>query len=245
MAVLYTAYFDESGTHDDSEVVAVAGFVANPSQWEQFSEDWQAALNDCCSLEYFHMSDFESRHGPYESWTDAERKDRLNRFLDIIQKHAQQSIGFVIPKGSFDLLMSDRAKEVCGDAYGLAAIGCWHKLAITARDPRVDGVLEYVMESGARGGGALLKIVAERSEDVEWLDSTRILSLSFRDKRAFPPLQAADILAYELYKQGLRQFGPETRAARYPLKQLWTPNRQWHYPDDDELSRTNEWLARF
>lgn len=242
LVVLYTGYFDESGTHDGSEVVAVAGFVANTSNWEQFSEDWQAILNDC-SLEYFHMSEFENMQGPYTSWTDTEGKDCLNRLLDTIHEHVIQSVAFIIPKMSFDLLMSAKAKRICGDAYGLAALECWRKLADTARDPRLDGVLNCIMESGARGRHALEEIHAAGSEDAAWQNENPILSLAFQDKRVFLPLQAADILAYELYKQGLRQFGQETRRGRYPLRQLARSPRQWHYLDDDELRQVSQYLT--
>jgi hypothetical protein len=76
------------------------------------------------------------------------------------------------------------------------------------------------------------------------VENNRIIALSFEDKRLFLPLQAADILAYELFKRFRVQQGLDDRPIRYPLKQLVTPLQQWHYPDDDELRNVNEWLDR-
>lgn len=240
---IFTAYLDESGTHKTSSVVVVAGFISDASRWENFTQEWKEALDDY-HLAYFHMTDFENKRGQFKGWNGQERKNRLNRFLGIIKKYALYSMGWAVPRQPFDAILSEPAKAICVDAYGLAAIGCFRSFAQIAVDPRVDGWGEYVMESGARGSGALLKIFNIGSEDPEWLDNNRIKSLTFQDKRLFLPLQAADILAYELYKQLPRQLGMEGRQIRYPLKQLVTPIKDWHYTDDAELRSINEWLSR-
>ncbi|MBN4064589.1 DUF3800 domain-containing protein [Dehalococcoides mccartyi] len=241
-AAHYTAYFDESGTQDGAEVIAVGGFVAESSRWRLFTEEWQATIHSY-DLDYFHMTDFESYQGPYASWTTDELKNCINQLLDIIHRHVIQSVGIIIPLRSFDQIMSERAKSICGDAYGLAAIQCWANLASTARDPRIDSAFEVVMEDGAKGKGSLLEVVRAASGDSEWFENNRISSLSFEDKREFPPLQAADILAYELYKHGLRQFGSEKRPGRFPLRQLRRSHQQWHYIDDDGLRKADDWLT--
>ena len=242
MAQLFHAYLDESGTHVESDAVVVAGFVSNESKWAAFSEQWSAALKEW-GVSAFHMTDFESRHGEFADWKDEERKDRLNRLLDLIVGHTFSSIGFLVRKKSFDEILSDKAKNLCADAYGMAAIGCWYNLAVRAKQPNIDGWIDYVMEAGCKGGGALHQIWSIQVGDEQWLDDTRMRSLDFRPKHKFPPLQAADILAYELFKHAQRQFGDEQRPPRYPLKRLNVRGRQWHYADDDELRKVNEYLT--
>lgn len=238
---VFTVYLDESGTHQTSDTVVVAGFFSVASRWVKFSEEWQEALNDY-QLDYFHMTDFENRQGRFKGWSTREHEDCLNRLLGIINENVIGSVGWVVSKRSFDEILSEYAKAICGDAYGLAAIGCFRSLAQIVIEE--DGQAEYVMESGAEGSGALLRIYREGRKDPEWRDNNRILSLAFQDKRYFLPLQAADIMAYELYKQFLRQLGVEDRPARYPLKKLGTTLHEWHYPNDDELRSINEWLSR-
>ena len=104
--------------------------------------------------------------------------------------------------------------------------------------------MEYVMEAGQPGSAALSRIFSEGEKDPEWTDNNRIISLKFKDKRT-TPLQASDILAYELYKQGLRLFGRETRNVRYPLRQIARSLNEWHYVDDEELRRVNDWLSSY
>ena len=44
VASLFTACFDESGTHTSSPATIVAGFIANTTEWTAFAEDWEKAL---------------------------------------------------------------------------------------------------------------------------------------------------------------------------------------------------------
>jgi hypothetical protein len=43
---MFTAYFDESGTHDSSAAVGVSGYVASDQQWSNFDKEWKAILAD-------------------------------------------------------------------------------------------------------------------------------------------------------------------------------------------------------
>ena len=38
-------------------------------------------------------------------------------------------VGWAIRKEKFDSIFSEVAKKICGDAYGLAAIGCFRSIA--------------------------------------------------------------------------------------------------------------------
>jgi len=60
-------YFDESGTHDDSSIVVVAGVVSSTQQWLKFDRKWRNAL-DAENLSTFHMTDFENRQGQFKDW---------------------------------------------------------------------------------------------------------------------------------------------------------------------------------
>jgi hypothetical protein len=72
----------------------------------------------------------------------------------------------------------------------------------------------------------------------------RLLSIAFEDKRLFPPLQAADLLAYELHKQLPRQLGIETRPIRYTLRELAKLPRSWGTMDADEMRKWHYVLGR-
>lgn len=241
MASPYEVYFDESGTHVGSEAAVVAGFVSNTTEWITFSQKWQQVLTDS-HLDYFRMSDFENRRGQFSGWSEHAKRDLLNKLLSIINDHTILSMGCIVLKQSVDSLVSDVVKQICGDAYGLAALGCWRHLGHILQ--RVDAWTDCSMEAGAKGSGALKSIFEDDFKIPGWRNDHRIQSLHFRDKRMFPPLQAADILAYELYKQSARQFRSEKRSVRYPLKTLSSMKHLWVYLNEDCLREYNDDVTR-
>ena len=172
----FTAYFDESGTHDGSESVVVAGYVSTADQWVEFSAQWQLALNDF-GLNHFHMTDFANKAPPYDTWTEEERRQCLSRLLPIISANTLASQACIVPKRLFDSTFSNRAKAICGDAYGLAATSCFLVLSETLRSETIDGWISYVFESGARGAGALLRVFQSNMKDPDRKTTIKIDSL--------------------------------------------------------------------
>ena len=193
-------------------------------------------------LEYFHMTDFENSQGQFNGWTEDRRRALMNKLLPIIQDHTFWSIGCIVLSQWVDSILSSAVRQICGDAYGLGTLACWRHLGKIFN--KHDAWMECAMETGAKGRGALQLFAEEDSKIPEWQEGHRLYSLAFRDKRIFPPLQAADILAYELYKQSARQFGQETSPPRYPLKVLGSQIHQWVYLQEEHLRELNEDLTR-
>src|SRR5687767_4224518 len=60
--LMFVAYFDDAGTHDDtatepgSQIVAVAGYVGTPADWDAFEVDWNAFLRRE-GLKFYHTVD--------------------------------------------------------------------------------------------------------------------------------------------------------------------------------------------
>jgi len=239
----YIAYFDESGTHDGSEAVAVAGYVSTADRWVDFAAEWQAALNDD-SLDLFHMSDLSVGAPPFDKWTTVRRRQRFQRYLRIIERHALASVGIVIPRKAFDATFTPRLRAICGGAYGLAAAACFMDLAETLRDGKLDGGVSYVFESGAKGRREIEKVFEANYRDLRQREVHRLVSLRFDDKRRLLPLQAADVLAYELYRHLPRQLGWEARPARrFHLEPLAVVPHSWGYLNVDELKKWAEVLS--
>jgi len=238
----YTAYFDESGTHDDSQFVVVSGYVSSVQKWVEFSAQWMAALREW-GLEFFHMTDFAVKAPPYDTWEEPERRERLARLLAIIKSHTCWSDATILPRRIFDEVFSARAKRICGGAYGLCAAACLLSVAEWLRSKENDGWVAHVFEAGAHGRGELARIFGANIKDPEQKTYLRLLSLRFEDKRDFPPLQAADLLAYELYRDLPRGMGWEQKSPRYPLTALAEVPHKWGYLDGRQLRKWSEILS--
>ena len=47
MLAMFTAYFDESGTHSDAPNIAIGGFLGSDSQWSSFQSQWARGVIQC------------------------------------------------------------------------------------------------------------------------------------------------------------------------------------------------------
>lgn len=242
--VILTAYFDDSGTHAGSDAVAVAGYVSTPEKWAEFESEWRRALQDF-GLSFFHMTDFANGAKAYAHWQRTTKQMRLARLVEIINAHVIGSVGTVIPTALFNRLFSAKAKAHCGGSYGLAATANFVEVArivraLNERGPW-DAWIAYVFESGTLGAGQVLKSFQYNKNDPKQEEELRLLSLRFEDKRQLAPLQAADILAYELYRQLPKQLGADPRPPRqFNLERLSIPDRDWGRFDEDELKKWSE-----
>jgi hypothetical protein len=69
---MLTAYFDDSGTHPDSEVVLWYGLFGNHFQWAHFDNLWAAKLGEPSlgkpPLSRFHMAHCQAGDGEFLGW---------------------------------------------------------------------------------------------------------------------------------------------------------------------------------
>src|SRR5664280_2790601 len=100
-----------------SAAVAVAGYISTPERWVEFESEWRLALANL-GLPMFHMTDFANGVGPYRFWSEPQRRIRLGRLIEVINRNVVASFGVVIPTEPFDRLFSPKARAHCGGAYG-------------------------------------------------------------------------------------------------------------------------------
>ena len=233
-----TGYFDESGTHDGSPAVVFAGFLSTPGGWQRLERDWRRALNDF-GLPFFRMSSFANMTGDYKGWPEELRRERLQRLLDTISEHVVGSVGCVVPTDLYEKCFSAAgiARRVSGGPYGLAASETMVATATLVRQLPGNPQVAYVLESGAVGRHQATRVFTANLNDPESKEHFRLLSLSFQTKRDSVSLQAADMLAYELYREWPRSRLTPHAPKRYPLTQFAKLPRQWGWMDEDELNK--------
>jgi hypothetical protein len=95
----------------------------------------------------------------------------------------------------------------------------------------------YVAGAGVKGRGKILDTFARGAKKPEWKSEFRALSLRFENPRQFLPLQAADIVAYELHHLLPRVRGLDVRPVRrHRLEALdAAPRRKWIDLTDETL----------
>jgi hypothetical protein len=236
--VALTIYLDESGVHRDSKAVTVAGFVSTAERWVSFEREWRDALSDY-GLPSFHMVDFAALRGPYSHWQDAQQRIRFGRLLEIIKSHVVYGVGIGIPTEPYHRLFSPEAKAHVGGPYGFAAAVAFLEFSHQLRDVIEDPWLAYVFEAGQPGIDQITNLFQYNVQMPEQKTDLRLLSLAFENKIDFVPLQAADVLAYELFRHLPGQLGLEKRpeVPRRNLQLLSEIPHHWAFVNEEETAK--------
>jgi hypothetical protein len=228
------AYFDDSGTHHGSAAVSVAGYISTPERWRVFERDWKESL-DAYGIDHFRMADYESRHGLFRHWPNEKRVPRLRKLISIINRHIEFSIGSVFPSDVYEAGARPRSSL----PFVIAARSCLARTVEFMRASSLPKPIAFVFERGTQGSGEVLHAYNEL--DADMLRMWTVGPLAFDDKKRCLPLQAADILAYELHKEIPRHRGTDKRPSRTRILELLkTRAHSWRYADEYEVRGGND-----
>lgn len=180
------AYLDESvmGDNKNARVFTVAACLAPDVQWRKFNKSWRTVLKEQ-NLEYFHMTDYESRQGPYKKWSQNRRVAVLKSLHKIMRERISVFISVSFCLSDYESLQSD---TLVGP-YAFALHGCFLQINKWRQSTGATAPIEFIFETGS-GHGNDIRCVCERIG----------ASVAFADKSRYP-LHAADILAFESNKE--------------------------------------------
>jgi hypothetical protein len=233
---MFTGYFDESGTHASSPVVCVGGCVSTAEQWSLFQREWNEVLAEA-GVEVFHMSEFESRRGPYKDWDNEKRRYVQAKLLKIIQDRVKVGIAVSVVRSDYDKVMTPGRRYTHDGPYAFCASMCFMYTAAWAEDKGYDQSIPYVFEDGVLERKELRDQFENAYKNARARQYYRLKSLTWGDKKEYVQLQAADILVYEIYKQTLRSIGVESRPPRTSMLILDKLPMKRRCLDESDLSK--------
>jgi Protein of unknown function (DUF3800) len=196
------AFFDESGLHKpngDLEWLVLGGAIASEENWLQVSAEWGDTLRDFNIPMPFHMVQFEFNKPPFDGLKKDEHKALLNRLLDIQSKYVKQIIGVTnwkrLHRGTFRKIYTKSLKDV---------------LKTVAQMPTSDEISVVF----ARHRDVSPVTILDYFDDIKD-GNCAFANCSTGEPADYPPLQMADLIAYEL-SRSMR----EGRPPRYPYLRM-------------------------
>lgn len=243
---IVSAYFDESGKSGDHPVVTFCGVCGSRSKVAHFTDDWEGLLRHY-QLEELHMTRAGnpaialSNKLPSQSLAD--RISALKPFADCINKLEVGLLQAWDVEGFKNL--SQRAKRGLGDpkdpyytAFARALIELEHYIQ--------DGdYLSLVCDDDAQTAWECyqhyraIRIVHEPIRK-------KTVSLAFADSKAFPALQAADMVAWLARREARLKFYGDDFRMHELLEYLIEPQKpgkmQWMelFADKQTIKRLSE-----
>jgi len=237
----FAAYFDESGTHG-SPILTLAGYIATVEQWAHFAREWDEILKQE-SLTHFHMSKFEARQGEFRGWDNDRRLGVQKRLIGIIKRRVNIGIFCAVNLAAYDEMVTEWRRKPFGSPYNFCVKMCLSIISFWAQEYEREEPIAYVIEHGAGYNHEIDKSFSAVFAREEMRKFFRLGSLTFADKKQALPLQAADLLAYEVWKDSSNEFLNENDQKRPQRKSFVSLLEKLHrgsYWGRDEFLRERE-----
>jgi hypothetical protein len=204
--MIFTAYFDESGTHAGAELTAMAGFFGDTRQWRKF-EKRTGKLFKRFKVDIFHTIDVRRTDKDFAGWS----VDRKIEFLDEFQ----HIINETLESGVAAFLRHEDYRYYCGlnwpkktrreSKYAILFRACLAQVIDTVghiplgQEPR----LRVVLEDGHKNAGDAIRMY-------NWAKGRAIAphvlaGLTFDNKKTCRPLASADLYAYSAWGKEVGQ----------------------------------------
>lgn len=228
-------YLDETGHTKDPNafVVGMAGCVASLRSWDKFSSEWDETL-EIFSISAFHMKDFAHFHGEFRGWNEQKRRQLLDRLLGTIEAHVDVWVGALLPISEF-MGLSVEQKIRLRDPYFICLQDCLHAAIIHAESIEAHESLEVVVSAHEEFAWDSYGWVVGCAQQLP--GGARLESVTTERPKNVLPLQAADLLAYELTKMGKLIMRPERKPLRYPMQRLKSKCAHVEFYAERPLSR--------
>lgn len=232
-------YFDDSGTHNTSAVVAIAGYVAPADAWRSFEAEWRELLTAKRLIE-FRMASCEAGWGSFKGWSREARELLPFDFAALIARSRLRGFSFAVRKFPYRTILLPTLDPPEKRLFRNPALFCMQGCMNGITKDQDHGFLprEKVRMVFERGDKPVERRLREHflwlKENRGWKDVFE--SIDFESKGESIALQAADMLAYETYRDGVNA---EPRRPRRPLMDYLIRDELVHFGYHDQFSLTD------
>jgi len=208
-------FLDESGTHEGSRAVAVAGYLISDDNQARLQVEWAEVLAKW-NVKELHMREFVPPHGKYAGMTGEEKIALFSELIATIHKYCVLGVGGAVEMNEFMRTIyarnQQKAPQMVNTPYEWCVRYCVVQVSQWGKENGFEGPIDYVLDDGGGSKEGILRMLTETSPEVE--SEHRIGSVTFADSVVHPGLQCADLLAYEMYKEMDRVLSESPRSSR-------------------------------
>jgi hypothetical protein len=149
-------YIDESGSHDDSPILAVGGYLFEKNAAVEFDSAWKQAL-ERWELPYFRMSACAHQKYPFNDKSKDECIE-IERSLILLTRD-KSPYGFVITVNEQEYNLLGPQHQDIGSAYSFCLRQCLTAVRAWVRQTAFTGKIAYFFEAGHRDQGEAGRIM--------------------------------------------------------------------------------------
>lgn len=212
-------YYDAGGTHENRDkrgrhapTIAVAGYLLTAAQAYEFDRLWMKRLKQD-RLPYFHMTEFITNRHAFQKcakWSKEQRQGFLDDLVSIIANNVSFGIGMALHRADWKTFLAEEPHMpvALGQPYAFCAFRCFESGADWLKKNKLKGTINYIFERGDTHYDQVDATHAFIHRHERLKQRYRLGSLT-AEPVDHSPLQAADLLAWEINSEFYRQLYPE------------------------------------
>ncbi|MBS1982928.1 MAG: DUF3800 domain-containing protein [Bdellovibrionales bacterium] len=189
------AFVDDSGSGGDSPWVVLAGYVSTVQDWLAFEQDWVCALDTDPRIEYFKHAEAESLKGQFLGFTREARDAKIDALIKVIQNHVMLSIAARMRISDYNDVFRGWVPRDLDDPYYFLFTGIVLAAAGIERMYGHASPIEFVFDSSEVYENPSMVFFRHMKHRYDHVSGANV---AYRDDKKFVPLQAADLLAWEV-----------------------------------------------
>ena len=200
-------YLDDSGHHADSPYCIVAGYWGSANEWGKFEREWQNVL-DLEGIDEFHAVELWNARRSFENWSDEKKRELVSRLLGIIETRKIYPVACEVNVKDWEDLSPIEKRWISRTEnekqHTPTHMSLMRTVLRSAQYCHRDLKMNYLFDkSQSKINSVIENVFNDVIEDIKSIDSllvNRIGTFSFKNSKESPPLQAADLIAYEVQK---------------------------------------------
>ena len=208
----------------------MAGYLFHSDQAKTLCDEWKAVL-DPHGLPYFHMVDCAHGSGVFKGIPKNVRASIAAKMIGNIKRRTIQGLAVAVNLEQWNATAPD--SPIIGSPYSFCATVIMAGVQRWIERTQYNGGVAYFFEAGHESRGEANWIMEQTFNVPEIRNEARHIGHAFVEKSAAPPVQAADLLAWQFYTDVRRQVEGATTHRKdfanlieHPHQVTWvTPDR--------------------
>jgi Protein of unknown function (DUF3800) len=198
--VIIKSYFDESY---DNNSLCIAGYSFASAKARALDDEWRKMLARYKRLPFFRMSACNAHHDPFDRLTDQECIAIATDAIKLINKYAEYGCAVTVDQKVFNKIVTK--KGLVSTPYEFCSWICLIAVTSAMNQRFPTEVMSFFFEAGFKDQGLANKMLNGIFADPRLREKYRYKSHTFIDKQECRPTQAADLLAWQWYKDLARR----------------------------------------
>ncbi|WP_108513874.1 DUF3800 domain-containing protein [Bradyrhizobium algeriense] len=202
---MITAYFDDSGTHGErADIVLVAGIFGTEARMDNLDRNWKRHLDSpLCGrkdpIKRFHAYDCDNSVGEFLRWTRTETDYFRLQLRNAIIESDVAAYGLACRRKDWEEIITGDLRKVLGTPEGFCINQCFVRsvrwVKANTFDPHMTFVFDHRPDGVQRYTGAVYDAF-----ELHTKPPPQLTGYAFLNSTKVRPLQAADLVAWELYR---------------------------------------------